>query len=66
MKFVALAAALSLMAASAAAAQPAGDAPRWSLAIHGGAGVIERSSLTPEQDAAYRAALQKALEAGSA
>lgn len=66
MKFVALAAALSLMAASAAAAQPAGDAPRWSLAIHGGAGVIERSSLTTEQDAAYRAALQKALEAGSA
>ena len=32
-------------------------APQWSLAIHGGAGVIERSSLTPEQDAAYRAAL---------
>nr|WP_314437651.1 isoaspartyl peptidase/L-asparaginase [uncultured Brevundimonas sp.] len=42
------------------------DAPRWSLAIHGGAGVIERSSLTPEQDAAYRAALQGALDAGSA
>ncbi|MEN5363534.1 isoaspartyl peptidase/L-asparaginase family protein [Brevundimonas intermedia] len=42
------------------------DAPRWSLAIHGGAGVIERSSLTPEQDAAYRASLQRALDAGSA
>ncbi|WP_295244575.1 isoaspartyl peptidase/L-asparaginase [uncultured Brevundimonas sp.] len=41
-------------------------APQWSLAIHGGAGVIERSSLTPEQDAAYRAALQGALDAGSA
>jgi beta-aspartyl-peptidase (threonine type) len=27
--------------------------------------VIERSSLTPEQDAAYRAALQRALDAGS-
>ena len=40
--------------------------PQWSLAIHGGAGVIERSSLTPEQDAAYRAALQGALDAGSA
>ena len=37
-------------------------APQWSLAIHGGAGVIERSSLTPEQDAAYRAALQGALD----
>jgi len=42
------------------------DAPRWSLAIHGGAGVIERDSLTPEQDAAYRAALTVALDAGSA
>ena len=42
------------------------EAPRWSLAIHGGAGVIERSSLTPEQDAAYRASLQRALDAGSA
>jgi beta-aspartyl-peptidase (threonine type) len=28
--------------------------------------VIERASLTPEQDAAYRAALHRALEAGSA
>ncbi|WP_312572938.1 isoaspartyl peptidase/L-asparaginase [Brevundimonas sp.] len=50
--------------AGAAHAQDA--APRWSLAIHGGAGVIERASLTPEQDAAYRAALQRALDAGSA
>jgi beta-aspartyl-peptidase (threonine type) len=48
---------------SAAFAQTA-DAPRWSFAIHGGAGVIERASLSPEQDAAYRAALAKALEAG--
>ena len=49
--------------ASPAAAQ---EAPRWSFAIHGGAGVIERDSLTPEQDAAYRAALHRALEAGQA
>lgn len=41
-------------------------APRWSLAIHGGAGVIERAGLTPDQDAAYRASLQRALDAGSA
>ncbi|MBB5744738.1 isoaspartyl peptidase/L-asparaginase family protein [Brevundimonas variabilis] len=40
-------------------------APRWSFAIHGGAGVIERADLSPEQDAAYRAALTRALEAGS-
>jgi beta-aspartyl-peptidase (threonine type) len=62
MKSVALAAALSLVAAPVLAQ----EAPRWSLAIHGGAGVIERDSLSPEQDAAYRAALQKALDAGSA
>jgi len=55
--------ALAALFASPAAAQ---DAPRWSFAIHGGAGVIERASLTPEQDAAYRAALHRALEAGSA
>lgn len=54
--------ALALFAAPAAAQ----EAPRWSFAIHGGAGVIERASLTPEQDAAYRAALHRALEAGSA
>lgn len=41
-------------------------APRWSIAIHGGAGVLDRSSLTPEKDAAYRAALQAALDAGKA
>lgn len=52
-----------LLASPAAQAQ---EAPRWSLAIHGGAGVIERDSLSPEQDAAYRAALERALEAGSA
>ena len=42
------------------------DAPTWSFAIHGGAGVIERANLSPEQDAAYRAALTRALEAGAA
>ena len=53
---------IALLAAPAAAQEPA----PWSFAIHGGAGVIERDSLTPEQDAAYRAALHRALEAGSA
>lgn len=40
--------------------------PRWSLVIHGGAGMIERDRLTPAEDAAIRAALTKALDAGSA
>ena len=54
----------SIVASLAHAQDPA--APLWSLAIHGGAGVIERAGLTPAQDAAYRAALQRALDAGSA
>jgi beta-aspartyl-peptidase (threonine type) len=42
------------------------DAPRWTLVIHGGAGVIERGKLKPEQDAEIRAALDRALQAGGA
>ncbi len=38
----------------------------WSIAIHGGAGTLDRSDMTPERDAAYRAALQDALDAGAA
>ena len=41
------------------------EAPRWSIAIHGGAGTIRREDMTAERDAAYRAALQAALDAGS-
>jgi L-asparaginase / beta-aspartyl-peptidase len=37
----------------------------WQLAIHGGAGVVEPGSLTPEHEAAYRAGLTAALEAGA-
>jgi beta-aspartyl-peptidase (threonine type) len=67
MKPIRLAAATSVLALALLAAPVAAqEAPRWSFAIHGGAGVIERASLTPEQDAAYRAALHRALEAGSA
>jgi beta-aspartyl-peptidase (threonine type) len=36
----------------------------WTLAIHGGAGTIRRDELTPEREAAYRAALEAALQAG--
>ena len=59
-----LGAAIALLTATTALAQT--EPPRWSFAIHGGAGVIERASLSPEQDAAYRAALTRALEAGGA
>ena len=35
-----------------------------SLAVHGGAGIIERGTLTPQADSAIRAALGRALDAG--
>lgn len=54
-------AATAFLSAGGVSAQ---EGPRWSLAIHGGAGVIERDSLTPEQDGAYREALARALQAG--
>ena len=38
---------------------------RWSFAIHGGAGTISREDMTREEDAAHRAALQAALDAGA-
>lgn len=38
----------------------------WTLAIHGGAGTISRTELTAEKEAAYRAGLRAALEAGGA
>lgn len=56
-----LLAVLGLMSASPV--QAAGD---WSLVIHGGAGVMERKTMTPEREKAVRAALQRALDAGSA
>lgn len=40
--------------------------PNWAIAVHGGAGVIERRHLRPEQEAAYRAALGRVAEAGGA
>ncbi|MCZ8370224.1 MAG: isoaspartyl peptidase/L-asparaginase [Porphyrobacter sp.] len=41
------------------------DAPKWSLAIHGGAGTLDPAQMTPEKRAAYEADLQRALDAGS-
>lgn len=38
----------------------------YSIAIHGGAGTILKSSMTPEREAQYRAGLGRALEAGEA
>jgi L-asparaginase / beta-aspartyl-peptidase len=44
----------------------AAQAADWKLVIHGGAGVIERDRLKPEQEKEIRAALDRALQTGSA
>ncbi|WP_135211706.1 isoaspartyl peptidase/L-asparaginase family protein [Vitreimonas flagellata] len=58
-----LALALLALAACATGAEPA---PRWSIVVHGGAGVIERANLMPDVEAQYRAAMQRALDTGGA
>jgi beta-aspartyl-peptidase (threonine type) len=64
---VAMTAGVGLAAcATTPAAAPVPASPGWSLAVHGGAGVILRENLTPEQDAAIRAAIVRALDAGEA
>jgi beta-aspartyl-peptidase (threonine type) len=47
-------------------ASPASEGPTiaWGLVMHGGAGAISRDKLTPEREAAIRAALEQALRAG--
>jgi len=39
---------------------------KWSIVVHGGAGVIERKSMPPETEAEYRAAMKTAIETGAA
>lgn len=49
----------------AGASSPATSSkPQWGIVIHGGAGAIRRETLSPEKEAAYRAALTEALQAG--
>src|SRR5690554_4884023 len=40
--------------------------PKIALAIHGGAGTIKRENMTAEEETAYKAKLQEALDAGFA
>jgi beta-aspartyl-peptidase (threonine type) len=54
-----------LLVSGLVASGPALGKTGWSLAIHGGAGVIARGDLSAEQEQAYRASLTAALEAGA-
>jgi L-asparaginase / beta-aspartyl-peptidase len=44
--------------------QPNMETQKFRLAIHGGAGTIKRSSMTPEREREYRAGMERALTAG--
>lgn len=59
MRIVGLALVVASLMAGNAMAQP-----KWAIVVHGGAGVIERADLTPEQEAAYRAAMTRVTQAG--
>jgi len=60
-----LGALLMTPAAAANAQDSIAERPAWRLVIHGGAGVIERDRLSAENDREIRAALERALAAGS-
>ncbi|WP_193165319.1 isoaspartyl peptidase/L-asparaginase family protein [Microbulbifer hainanensis] len=58
---------LSLIMSALLFCMPALAAERpIAIAIHGGAGTIEKSKMTPEQEKAYRAKLREALDKGYA
>ena len=52
--------------ATAWGAQAQAPAHKWAVVLHGGAGVIERSSMTPDAERAYRAGLNEAITAAGA
>jgi len=60
-----LIAAAIVLTALAAPAQRSQPAHRWAIVLHGGAGVIERNTMDPKTEAAYRASLSKAIQAGA-
>jgi beta-aspartyl-peptidase (threonine type) len=51
--------------AIAAMAQQTKSTHHWAIVVHGGAGVIERATMKPETEAAYRASMKQATEAGA-
>jgi beta-aspartyl-peptidase (threonine type) len=55
---------VTTLASTAAAQQPV--ARHWAIVLHGGAGIIERRTMDLKTEAAYRASLTQAIQAGSA
>ncbi len=62
---LAVAGALALLpGGSRATHRPTIQRPQFLLVVHGGAGTIRRTAMTPAQDSAYRAKLTQAIRAG--
>ena len=53
-----------MMTATATAQKP--QTPHWAIVVHGGAGDVERATLGPAGDKAYRDSLARAVQAGAA
>lgn len=64
MRHFVVAACAALITLSGCQAEDGGQ-PEWALVVHGGAGVIERDTMTAEKEATYRAAMSRSLETGS-
>ncbi len=54
----------SFLLVGSLAAEQKDEAMKFGMVIHGGAGTIERSEMTAENEAAHRAGLEQALKAG--
>ncbi len=54
-----------ILGAGAAAGGAQQPSHHWAIVLHGGAGVIERATMDPKTEAAYRASLAQATEAGA-
>lgn len=50
---------------AAAKSKKAAPRPEWAIVVHGGAGIIDRKDMSPETEAAYRAAMARAVATGS-
>jgi beta-aspartyl-peptidase (threonine type) len=62
---MAMTAVTSVAQQPSAAPGPHRSSARWAIVLHGGAGIIQRSSMNPQTEAAYRASLAQALQAGA-
>lgn len=54
------------MTAAGMAQQPQAGSRPWAIVLHGGAGIVERATMKPQTEDAYRASLARAIRVGAA